>query len=223
MTLSDPKNNPYPIVPTTLLGPEEYGPFVAGDRSNEYVMIESTPLYVGSPVTFRNQTWSKRTWLGKKTEGARTVGGLVEPFAFGMQSPPQKGIPADATVADLEGEIKESSRNASPRWSVPRLTLASSYFVGGAFADVPLPPLGQNTLLGLNNAYFSPSSSDEIDNDGYLFGDGGTYENVHITGLIQRGVKEIVVFLNTNQPLHTGKGWNATSQDPTSHVVDDVG
>ena len=144
------------------------------------------------------------------------MGGLVEPFAFGMQEAPSKGIPVNETMALLQGNLKESSWNASPRWSVARLTLASSYFVGGAFADVPLPPLGQNALLGLNNAYFSPSSSNGILNDDYLFGDGGTYENVHITGLIQRGVKEIVVFLNTNQPLHTGKGWNATASQPNS-------
>ena len=75
VTLSDPKEHPYPIVPCTLLGPESYGPFVAGDRSNEYLMIESTPRYVGSPVTFREQHWKKRTWEGEKTEGPRTVGG----------------------------------------------------------------------------------------------------------------------------------------------------
>ena len=29
------------------------------------------------------------------------------------------------------------------------------------------------------------------------------------------------MFLNTNQALHTGKGWNASAQEPTSHVIDD--
>lgn len=39
VTLSNATGHPFPIVPTTLLGPEEYGPYVAGDRSNEYIMV----------------------------------------------------------------------------------------------------------------------------------------------------------------------------------------
>ena len=89
---------PFPIVGTTLLGPKALAPYPSNNKS--YTLLEITPLYVGMPVQ-HNITYYHHHLLHTDEALNRTVGGYLEPFAFGGPAP-SRGLPPHVLTGLLQ-------------------------------------------------------------------------------------------------------------------------
>jgi hypothetical protein len=110
-----PPRRPLPLLGAALLGPASSAPFALDTR--EFTMLEVTPLYAGVATAQRC------------TEGS-TVGGYVEPFAWGA-APRGGGLKpfARRAVSPIDGLAD------SPPLSLESALAASSFFVGANLAS----------------------------------------------------------------------------------------
>ncbi len=208
-----PAEHPFPVIGTALLGPYRLEPFTAGARAQQWRMLEITPLYVGQPHTSEQVTYVP---LLPWAAGPRTarVGGLVEPFAFGGAAAPAVGLAPNASEGLLDVPAVRFP------FSLANATLASSWAEGAAVSLVPLV----DAAGALTAPYWSPASSADAAppvSEPFVLADGGVFENVHVIGMLQRRVRRLVVFLNSNQPLHARAKWDPAVDPPRSDVVDD--
>jgi hypothetical protein len=86
---------PYPIIGVSMLGPRSVSPFDPANRS--YTMLECSPLYIGQPRVQELVYSSKEK---PRHFSRRTVGGFIEPFAFGGAGP-TTGLAAGAPRVSL--------------------------------------------------------------------------------------------------------------------------
>ena len=86
---------PYPIIGVSMLGPSSVSPFDPANRS--YTMLECSPLYIGQPRVQELLYSSKKK---PRHFSRRTVGGFIEPFAFGGAGP-TTGLAAGAPRVSL--------------------------------------------------------------------------------------------------------------------------
>ena len=158
------------------------------------VSFEYTPLYVGTPTL---------TSLEAGDQPMRIGGGFLESFAFGCQAPPA-APDADGLVAI---ELPDSP-----------FTLADAIGASSAFstADRDLRRYPHRACWPITGVCDAPTTS-------HVFSDGGDLENFGIIPLLRRGVRHIVVFINTVWPLSLdldpSGGW---PQDPSENqrVID---
>jgi hypothetical protein len=203
--------HPFPVNGMTLLGPTRASPFRLDDRGHEYTLLEVTPLYIGQAST------AVRTYLPRNRTRAAvnlTVGGYIEPFAFGGGAP-LAGIAAGETMDVLRVPVP-------PEWGdggfgIANATLASSWAVGPT-----VDALGLDSVGGLVTDYWAPAAEGTPATEPHIIADGGVYENVHLIGMIKRRVENIIVFLNTNQPLHSNATWDSQHRAPTSATTSDM-
>ena len=201
-----------------MLGPLGSVPLAS---PRQYVMLESTPAYVGAVMPPRNITYSRRFGRGKQQQQRVEVGGLIEPQAFGGLPPAAGG--GDGSIGGLaqgvvQGVIDGVEMPERP-FSLRDLAGSSSYAPGGFFASSPLfPLLGQ--WIGVHYDYWSPISSSPRATKA-VFADGGDMESPHLMGMLLRGVRHAVVFLNFATPLQPSSGWDPHARAPTSKDVDD--
>lgn len=114
------------------------------------------------------------------------------------------------------------SRAASVPFSLANATFASSWAPGETLSLAPV----LDAATALKTDYFSTVKADDPRQpsaaEPFLFADGGDYENVHIIGMLQREVREIIVFMNSEQPLHGSTVWDPSKQPiPKSGQVND--
>lgn len=207
---------PYPIIGTTLLGPKALAPYPSDNKS--YTLLEITPLYVGESAR-HNITYYH--WHPFKADSSlnRSVGGYIEPFAFGGHAP-ENGLPAGATGGILE--VPQPVQNFS-------LAIAagdSSFAPGSVLAEDFLKISSDLDLLGMTLPYWSPASvhpaNESIDGAAQdnVYADGGIVSNVAIISLIKRGCTTIVACFNTDDALATNKTWDPNSQPPAAKYID---
>lgn len=165
-----------------------------------------------------------------------TLGGYVEPFAFGSST-------TAATSAKV-GLVREGDEYSLSGLAMAELPFSaalasgiSSMAASSVFAEPSCPaPLNPEWLL-LEKSLMSyatfpvqaPPADDDDDADAaatttpMVFGDGGNVENLGFFQLLQRGVSNIVVFDNTEAVLANASVWDpwTTPPDLTVHTIDE--
>ncbi len=189
---------PYLLVNATLGGAEvARAPF----SSEPLVMVTCSPLYMGVPF---HQTITYTLESG----GTVTVsvgGGFIEPFAWGSGAPASAASNGTVSVSPPAGVfgIADACGTSS-----------------AAFAPVFAK---HKDLEGLTptSDYWAPTTSgtQQPPAADTFFGDGGNLEDLGFLPLLQRGVRNIIVFLNTATPLDTSYVWSS-SNPPTADQVD---
>jgi hypothetical protein len=208
-------NNPkrsFPILGSTLIGPEEGAPYTYKRNNQNYTFFEMTPYYVGHVKKIHMEYNSNKKH--SDTVQKRTVGGFLETFAFSRASnrtdgediAPREGLKEGVSMAVLEVPAPSGILDLG------RAAGASSYAPGAFFDsfDIQKP-----TSLHFN--YYSPTdptsggqtvSTRKNTLFDTVFADGGSLENIPLISFIQRGVKRILYCSNSVTPLQPSSKWN---------------
>jgi hypothetical protein len=195
-------DRPFLIINTAMLGPVEAVPF--GLLARHYVMMDITPLYVGFPH-------AQVVQYPTTPKISLPLGGLVEPLAFG--SPVSEDFcgmsvcPDNTTISIPLPAVPFSLANA---------TAASSWAPGAVVAEEPLLNALDNVLLSA--PYFSPLAGG-ASRDLFL-GDGANMENQGVITLLQRGLKRIILFCNSQVPLRSREEFHAHLRLPNEKDID---
>ncbi|MDP9190611.1 MAG: patatin-like phospholipase family protein [Acidobacteriota bacterium] len=197
---------PYLLINATIDGPTNPGDYV----TDPLVMVTYTPLYNGIPlqqvVTYSQKSSGPITPSTPATVG----GGFIEPFAWGSSAP--------ATTGASGGTVSAGEAPA-----VFRLIDASGTS-SSAFAETA----AKNMLLDVDlpeQPYWPPMSSGaQIPAQSFDFGDGGNLENYGLIPLLMRGVKKVILFVNTDSPLSLSyvpstNGASSADLDPNLPVL----
>lgn len=189
---------PFLVVNSSLLGPSKDLPI----RNPENLSVFNyTPLYIGSNTPIR--VVDKELVLGKAVR-FNAGGGFVEPFGFGSD-----------LLSSQDRQLLRNTANplrvklAKKRFQAVDATGTSSAAFGAIVSSSILAQFSSDILLGysLNHLIpeekYWPISGNGIieDAETYRFTDGGNLENYGLVTLLQRNVKKIVVFMNTNTPI----------------------
>ena len=173
--VADPGRQPFPLLGLSVWGPVESLP----QWPDHHVprVVAASPLYVGSPAATSVDYGN----------GTVAYGGFVEPHVWGCALAPA----GDGLVATADAP--------APRGCGLRVEDAigiSSWFAGGALASFRRLPEFANAHLGVERAAYAGGRSRRM-----LFSDGGSAENLHLSGALQRGCDRIVMFMNFEAPL----------------------
>lgn len=141
--------------------------------------FEMTPLYAGVREFFPTAGSNNRP-IG---------GGFVEACGFDSDSP--DGLPAAGIV-----DVRLGARH--------RFTLSDVVGTTGAAPAWALAKMRLGILGFPEYKYWSPRVPSADDKE-YEFGDGGNLENLGVMPLLARKVSRLVVFVNTNHTLVTGR------------------
>ena len=189
---------PFLVVNSSLLAPSKDLPL----RNPENLSVFNyTPLYIGSnnPVRITD-----RNLVSGKSVTFNAGGGFIEPFGFGgklLKSQRHKILGNTPTPLRVKLDKK--------RFEVVDATGTSSAAFGAivssnTLAQLPskiLPDFSLNNLIPEENYWPIKENGSIGKEEKYRFTDGGNLENYGLITLLQREVKKIVVFINTNSPL----------------------
>jgi hypothetical protein len=202
-------SRPYPIVGSTLVGPGEGAPYKIGNQSNRNLtMFEMSPLYFGAMNT-REIDYDYTHGLTHTL----TVGGVVEPYAFTRSA---SGASVGLSPGQTNGTLAVPASGVTDTVvDIAHISAASS-FAPGAFMDTLPLGIPDNTSLHFN--YWSPADSKPVTKDTF-FADGGCYENLLVTSLLQRRVENIVLFFNVHTTLQPAADWNVDVDAPSKKQV----
>lgn len=218
---------PFLISTATLTGPE-CSKFIRMGKNKSETLVESTPLYVGEAHT-RHEIY--RGFPQVKHQ----VGGYVEPFAFGAMTDKHAHLPNGQQSGLLDGVMTNQASCGSaitPRsgqcswpWALGHAVGASSWAPGLVLSSIPI-----FQGLDLDLPYWSPatplSEADNIGDEGacgrFILADGGCTSNIYISGLIKRGVKTVIAFVNTGVFLAPSSAWDPTKDNRTNGRIDDA-
>ncbi|MHC4126178.1 MAG: hypothetical protein ACYSRR_06980, partial [Planctomycetota bacterium] len=142
-----------------------------------------TPLYIGSP----NLLALKTRCLFWKTV-RKVGGGFLEPFAFQSTGP---AVPPSITPPGSALMEMPASPNPYTLWQASGMSSAA-YAADVASIDKKLLPKA---------TYWPPADIGKSPPRTFRFGDGGNLENFGLLALLQRKVKNIIVFINTETAL----------------------
>lgn len=194
---------PFPIINTAMLGPIEAAPF--GLVTRRYVMMEITPIHVGFPralnVSYPN------------TDARVSLGGLVSPVGFGAPTSREwcgLGACARGATDPADGSHVIEVPGVAYPFGLANASAASSWAPGAVVAEEPLLRPLDNMLLAA--PYFSPLFGGESRE--LFLGDGANMENQGFISLLQRRVRRIVAFINTQSPLSPRERWNPYLRPP---------
>lgn len=209
-------DHPFPIIGITLLGPFRLAPFQRNHRADKYVLLEFTPLYVGQA---RTANIAYAPLFPKSEPHQLPVGGFVEPMGFGMPQPLARALAVNETGGILDIPVRKADLQYG--FTLANATYASSFVLGSFYSIATLPEI--NRELGDSINYWSVSDAAPVPrSEPFLLGDGGDFENVHVIGLLKRGVRSVVVFINALQPLHGVSQWDPGRRTPNSNDIDDA-
>lgn len=201
-------DRPFPIVATTMIGPHDMLPATPDNR--EYTILEFTPLSVGVAFTDDITYKMKRDSSDKRT---LTIGGLIEPFAFGGDHSPSTGLDSNVEqgrliVPDSDGMVCDLALAVG----------SSSYAMGCSYAASSLSSLQNN--VGQRN-YFSPSHpTPSSEFDVMSLADGAGVQNTNVISLLQRNVQKMVLFVSTSTPMYMSDDWNPATDRLSVDYVD---
>jgi hypothetical protein len=138
---------------------------------------------------------------------------MVESFAFGLAGTgPRRGLDNSVTKGEL-------SVPAPSAYLDLQFAAAASGYAEGAFFE-SLRPYNISNGLGLHFDYWSPVDKHPQSLD-TLMCDGGSFENIMLPSMLQRGVKKIVLFFNSVTPLQPASDWNVETDIPSKEQIDD--
>ncbi|MBT6229788.1 MAG: hypothetical protein HOI47_24365 [Candidatus Scalindua sp.] len=171
------EGRPYLIINGTLLWPVELEDL---DKVNR-VLVQFTPLYIGNPFALRLK--ERHHWF--KNQYLNTGGGVLDTFAFGSSGP-------DASPgAWLE---MPAQYGAFSIWHASGISSAA-YGYDESKTDI-------KGLLPIENYWaVTDSEKSQAVSKNQYFSDGGNLENFGIMALLQREVKKIIVFVNSETAI----------------------
>jgi hypothetical protein len=197
---------PFPIIGSTLVGPSAGGTF--GPGSQNYTMMEFTPLYVGH---FRNLDVDYTYKKGLKH--TKRVGGAIESFAYGKKgSSPTIGLGAGQTSAYLNVPEPDEILDLAAVGGL------SSYAPGTVFESLTK---NVSEILSMSTDYWSPTEKIPR-SESFMFGDGGSTENILLISLLQRKVKKVVLFFTSQTPLQPSSKWNVDEDAFSNSQITDA-
>lgn len=195
----DPR--PFPIIQATLIGPLGMLPFDFSNRN--YTLVEWTPLSAG--VAYSNTVDYDTLVQADKDFTRKTIGGLVEPYAFAGESGPTTGIPEGQSSAYI------TVPGTTPMCDIILASGTSSWGPGTTIAASESKAL-QEDAGQLN--YWSPSAAQpSSEYEVYATGDGAGVSNTDLISLLQRNVSTILAFVSTSSPLQNSTHWDPAT-DP---------
>ena len=197
---------PFPVVGTTLVGPENLSPFKTSNRN--YSMIEITPLYIGQIYSQNIHYSNVNNNDGKyNVEEFLNIGGAVETFAVGRNSkaPRSAGMNEDVLDVPVPKEIFDIS-----------VAGAASSYAPGAFTEALNIPKIYDTSLFMD--YWSPVDS-HPQSRSFVWGDGGSLDDNLLIGMVRRGIKKVILFQNCKAPLTPSDQWDPS--DPNTPLTTD--
>jgi len=179
--VTDPVNEPFPIVGITLIGPVELAPLHPTKRT--YTLIESTPVATG----VSHEMGITSTARNGSSMDIQT-GGFIDSMFFGTRH-----------VSSTSSTTVVEASEGRGLWSLEQSAAASSV-APEAFFSLTTNRLAD--VLGFKADYFQASATAaDTASTRVLLGDGGSVENVSLIPMLKRGVKKIVLFLNFEDPL----------------------
>lgn len=209
---------PYLIVNSSLLAPAKDLPI---QNPENLSVFNYTPLYIGSnqPLRVRDENL-----MTGDTIQFDAGGGFIEPFAFGGNLLKRQSLRSPNAPRSLT--IKLAKR----RFQMVDATGTSSAAFGAAVSSSSLAQLPSKYIPGFSLNHLIPEEEYwPYKKDGsiglsqkYRFTDGGNLENFGLITLLQRGVKKIVVFINTNSPLLVGCHFDDTCPPLPEQIDSDV-
>lgn len=201
-------SRPFPIVGSTLVGPGAGAPYTVGEDSNRNLsMLEMSPLYFGAMNTRRIDYHYKHGLTH-----TRTVGGAVEPYALTRTAP---GASTGLSAAQTSGTLSVPASAATETVDIAHIGAASSFAPGGFMDTLPLN-IPENTSLKFN--YWSPADANPRTEETF-FADGGCYENLLVTSMLQRRVEKLILFYNVHTTLQPAGKWNVYTDSPSKTQV----
>jgi hypothetical protein len=175
-------------------------------------MIEISPLTVGQMNSIDVEYHYQSDWVDRPRR--RTVGGVIETFAYGRYGEnPFLGL-ADGETSDYL-RVPEPSSYLDIQFA----GAASSYAPGAFVESFPHFNIAEN--LGLHMSYWSPADRLPEMKD-TLFADGGSYMNIMLPSMLQRRVKKIILFLNEGQSIMPPSSWNPATDTPSASQISDT-
>lgn len=200
-------SRPFPLIGAGIVGPDEGAGYAYPDRNMTF--LEMSPLYVGQ---MRSLSVGYKYHKSLRTH-YKTVGGFVETFAFGLSGQgPVLGLRAGATKGLLQVPAPTAFLDL-------QFAAAASGYAEGAFFE-SLRPYNISSGLGMHVDYWSPVDKHPESLD-TLVCDGGSFENIMLPSMLQRGVKKIVLFFNSVTPLQPASDWNVKTDAPSKEQIDD--
>ncbi|MEM6722008.1 MAG: hypothetical protein AAF611_21955 [Bacteroidota bacterium] len=210
---------PFLVVNSSVLGPNKDLPI----RNPENLSVFNyTPLYIGSNVAL---DVTDKELISKREVNFLTGGGFIEPFGFGskvLSSQDTQLKPNEANPIRVELRHK--------RFQAVDATGTSSAAFGAIVSSNLLLQLSSDILLGYSLDHLIPEEEYwPISRNGviqkaekYRFTDGGNLENYGLITLLQRDLKKIVVFINTNVPITVDLMPSATCPPLPSQIDSDL-
>jgi len=189
----EPHRRPYLVVNGSIVGDPHLMPL----EMIEPLHLGITPLYSGSTYA-REALFQARDG---RWDAHRVGGGYVESFALGGPAPAERG--QDAAVVQ------------APRrpYQLADASGTSSAFFAGFAERLPVRGLVDfNPRLSLWPLYTDDA---EVP---FTLGDGGVLENYGMIALLLRGVKRLIVCINTSTPLDLK--YAAREKAPTADDLD---
>ena len=177
-------NVPYLLINATIDGPTAQAPY----SPDPLVMITYSPLYSGIPFQQTVKYTIAKAGSIQATVNALVGGGFIESFAWGC----------DAPTSPASNGTVQVSPPAAPFELVNASGTSSSAFAA-AFEKIKL----LDGLLPEQNYWPPVASGTQPAAQLFDFGDGGNLENYGLIPLLMRGVKKIILFINTETPLNT--------------------
>ena len=179
-TNGDPRR-PYLVVNACIASPTSITPPVEGAET--LVGIEYTPLYVGVQAPL--QTFDFPSSEGPAVP-VQIGGGVVEPFAYDGAGPSSAPVESIVTVPPIAKAQRHRLADATGTSSSAFVAEAEKFSVSGLSPQADYWPVDATGAI--------PATSMD-------FGDGGNLENYGLIALLKRGVKNIIVFVNTSIKL----------------------
>lgn len=173
---------PYLLINATIDGPTATTPY----NPDRLVMVTYSPLYSGIPFQ-QTVTYPMAKLLAAKAKvDALVGGGFIQSFAWGCDAPAVPSTTGSVTVGAPKSVFTAADASG-----------ASS----SAFAAIFEKLRGIDGLLPEQNYWPPVASGTQPPAELFDFGDGGNLENYGLIPLIMRGVKKVLLFINTEQPL----------------------
>ncbi len=189
-------------------GPRDELPWQPSNRN--YSMLEWTPLTAGVTYT-RDVTYNG---AGDSTYHAvKTIGGYVEPFAFGGQAGPSLGLPSGQSTGYLTVPGNDVFCDLA-------MATGTSSYADGNDAAAGTDLVVQRSAGNLS--YWSPAAADpQSQFTNMAVGDGAGVSNTDLISLLVRDVASLIAFVNTDAPLQNSTHWDPTaSPNVTTSDID---